>query len=993
MTSLANVRPRALTTLLVATLTTCALQAANPPQYVLDPTFNAPLFTARAVALRVLMLPDDRFYVYGGAASSAFQRVDGLVKGNIFRCNADGTVDHTFQLDARLQDQTIVVATYAPGGQIYVSAVPATFIDGNDRVFRLNSDGSLDTTFDAGTGATRAPGPNGFRRIRALAVDGLGRVIVGGLFEDFSNSGRRHLVRLTPTGAVDSSFAPVSLAASGSLVPSVSPSSHMGLAVQSDNKLIITGAFTRVNDVDRAKVARLNTDGTLDQGFVPSGYVATSTVHSVIIEPDGKVLLGGILRADNSALNRVLLRLESTGARDPNFNVNVNLGAPQVRGLKLLADGSILVAGTTHKVLRFASNGTYDSAFVANEPTFPQIISNYAVDTQSNGKIIFSGEFQSLNSDLYSGFARLEANGALDSTLHHPITLERETFPAELAARSDGKIVVSGDFDRVNGVDRMGSAVLNHDGSLSSIIFPDFVTYLPPGPPGFLVPPHILLLPGDQTLLFGSSRFSDSGLDARRLNSDGSEDNSFALSEVWNGFSSVLRDDSGRYLLSAGFSPQSLLNLVLLQRLYGNGTLDESFAFGVQLFVRFNNGALSHMYAGENRALAALPGGKSLFKFFNGANYVVLRLEPLGNPDETFSDGLAAPMATYVTFPAVFDPYHPSGPTTVQPPNGAIQPTAVGPACVLFLPDGRIIMGGEFVSYNGTPAGSLVQLSADGALLSNLGGGASFATPPENPRRDASVRGLQLESTGRILALGDFDRYNGTPAPGLVRIDSEGTRDTSFVSPLVRRSTGTTWTENPMLVPETAGSFLIVGNYATAPGVSTATSIFRLVPVPVAVSRKTHGNGGSFDVNLPFDGAAGIESRSGNHQIVVSFPAAVTFTGATVTSGTGSVSNATGSGTDVLTFDLTGVANAQTISVTIAGVNDGTTTKDIVVRMSTLVGDSNESGVVNAGDVIQTRNRSGQPTDAINFRSDFNLDGNVNSGDAFVVRARSGNSL
>ena len=66
---------------------------------------------------------------------------------------------------------------------------------------------------------------------------------------------------------------------------------------------------------------------------------------------------------------------------------------------------------------------------------------------------------------------------------------------------------------------------------------------------------------------------------------------------------------------------------------------------------------------------------------------------------------------------------------------------------------------------------------------------------------------------------------------------------------------------------------------------------------------------------------------------------------------------------------------------------------DTHVSFGLLVGDVNGDGVVNSGDTLQTRNRSGQPADATNFRADANLDGIVNSGDALMVRSRSGASL
>ncbi|MGI8821096.1 MAG: hypothetical protein ACR2ID_09555 [Chthoniobacterales bacterium] len=170
-------------------------------------------------------------------------------------------------------------------------------------------------------------------------------------------------------------------------------------------------------------------------------------------------------------------------------------------------------------------------------------------------------------------------------------------------------------------------------------------------------------------------------------------------------------------------------------------------------------------------------------------------------------------------------------------------------------------------------------------------------------------------------------------------------------------------------------------------------------PIPLgAVSRKTHGAAGNFDINLPLvaiGGAVGIEDRigavAGAHQMVVTFANPVTVGGASVTTGTGtatfSVSGA------VVTIDLTGVTNAQRLEVTLSNVSDGTNIGNVMIPIGILAGDSNGDGIVNGGDAIQTRSRAGQITDATNVRSDVNVDGNVNGGDTVVVRSRSGTTL
>ncbi len=164
-----------------------------------------------------------------------------------------------------------------------------------------------------------------------------------------------------------------------------------------------------------------------------------------------------------------------------------------------------------------------------------------------------------------------------------------------------------------------------------------------------------------------------------------------------------------------------------------------------------------------------------------------------------------------------------------------------------------------------------------------------------------------------------------------------------------------------------------------------------------AVSRKTHGTAGAFDVDLPLSGNPGIECRtggaSGDYQVVVTFPKAVTFNSAAVTSGTGSVTSTSGSGTPAVTLNLTGITNAQTIAVTLAGVNDGTNTLDVSVPMSVLVGDTTADTFVNSGDIAQTKSQSGTSVTGSNFREDVNADGNLNSGDIGLVKSKSGTAL
>ena len=170
------------------------------------------------------------------------------------------------------------------------------------------------------------------------------------------------------------------------------------------------------------------------------------------------------------------------------------------------------------------------------------------------------------------------------------------------------------------------------------------------------------------------------------------------------------------------------------------------------------------------------------------------------------------------------------------------------------------------------------------------------------------------------------------------------------------------------------------------------------IPLQVvsAISRRAHG-ATSFDIPLPLTGQPAVECRTGgaggNFQVLVTFTAPVTVGGRSIMSRDGLATATYSVSGAVVTLNLSAVANAQTLGITLLNVSNGTTSNNVFIPMGVLMGDSNNDGVVNSGDAQQTRNRSGQSTTATNFRSDYNLDAVINSGDATVVRSRSGQSI
>jgi hypothetical protein len=180
----------------------------------------------------------------------------------------------------------------------------------------------------------------------------------------------------------------------------------------------------------------------------------------------------------------------------------------------------------------------------------------------------------------------------------------------------------------------------------------------------------------------------------------------------------------------------------------------------------------------------------------------------------------------------------------------------------------------------------------------------------------------------------------------------------------------------------------------------TGTGILTITAGPMqltgAVSRKVHGGAGSFDVDLPLAGEPGVECRSsgGTHTLVFTFTNNVASGNATVTAGTGTAGSPTFSA-NTMTVDLTGVTNAQKVTVTLSGVTDvfSQVLADTNVSMNVLIGDTNSNKTVNSSDVSQTKSRIAVAVDSTTFRSDVNVNGAINATDIGLIKLNLGTSV
>jgi CSLREA domain-containing protein len=178
---------------------------------------------------------------------------------------------------------------------------------------------------------------------------------------------------------------------------------------------------------------------------------------------------------------------------------------------------------------------------------------------------------------------------------------------------------------------------------------------------------------------------------------------------------------------------------------------------------------------------------------------------------------------------------------------------------------------------------------------------------------------------------------------------------------------------------------------------------FNGAAVPVSllgiVSSKAHGGAGIFEINLQ-SGSPAVECRSGgagnNQTVIFRFANEVLSVGGASLTGVGTISSAAiGTNPHEYVVQLSGVANAQTIGLALANVNDavGGHSDQLNVSMGVLLGDTTGNGTVTASDIGQTKSQSGQPLGAASFRSDVNANGAITSSDIGQVKAQSGTQL
>jgi uncharacterized delta-60 repeat protein len=346
-----------------------------------------------------------------------FTTYNGTSVEQIFRVNEGGSIDNTFSISSLTEELITPVPIILQNDckimtMDYIGTFPSLFY----KPIRLNSDGTKDNTYNAGSIQ------NAF--IYAFKQQTDGKLIIAGRFDNFSGNTVGSIVRVNTDGTYDSTFITGTGFTSTLYV--------YDLAIQSDGKIVVVGDFNSFSGTTVNGIIRLNSNGSIDNtfnsgtGFSDTGGFGCDTVK---IQSDGKIVVGGKFTTYSGVtVGNNLIRLNSNGTKDTSFTsygfAGGFLGQASVFNLLLEPDGKILAGGyfetysgvSKNHIIRLNSNGTIDNTFNIGTGFSYTDIGPRTTSIQKYGSnYIVGGFFTSYNGNSANYFVKLQSDGTFNN--------------------------------------------------------------------------------------------------------------------------------------------------------------------------------------------------------------------------------------------------------------------------------------------------------------------------------------------------------------------------------------------------------------------------------------------------------------------------------------------------------------------------------------------------------------------------------------------------
>ncbi len=622
-------------------------------------------------------------------------------------------------------------------------------------IARLFPDGSTDTTFNAGAGANTL--------IYQLIVQPDQRILVCGSFTTFDNVPRSSVVRLLPDGALDPSFNNTGTGLDGAV---------MAMCLQPDGKIIVGGTFSNYNGINRGAIARLNADGTVDPFFAngtgfPQGYV-----DALALQADGSVVVGGAFAYYDGVYAQNLCRLFPDGGMDMGFSSgSITGGSAYVRSLVVQPDGKIILGGSFTSIqgtaceglARILPDGMLDTSFITSSGGQGAVL---GIVLQNDGRIMLVGSFNGYGGGTTPYMARLDDTGLPDPSFMGGVGMDNTPFAIGL--RSDGSYIMGGMQRLCQLHPSPGVTHIMADGSVDTgymmgSAFDGSASHL------FVNAVDGIYATG---VFMGFNNTLSKGL--VKLLPDGARDPSFNVGIGFNGTTTaVLEQPDGKALVAGAQQDYQGISSKLITRLNGDGSLDTGFTAGA--FGGANSYVIAMALRPDGRILA------SFSDFPNG--YDVVQLLPDGSIDPTFNtpgapdafpldlelqpDGKVLVAGFFTALNGI-----PASGVLRLNMDGSLDasfvcglPIGSQPIEIALAPDGRItLIDGMFPGY-------ITRLMPDGSIDGAFDAGAGFDHEPTD---------LALDGSGRIIVVGPFTSFDGIAFNNIARLYPDGSPDLTF---------------------------------------------------------------------------------------------------------------------------------------------------------------------------------------------------------------------
>ncbi|MBS1614311.1 MAG: delta-60 repeat domain-containing protein, partial [Bacteroidetes bacterium] len=556
-----------------------------------------------------------------------------------------------------------------------------------------------------------------------------------------------------------------------------------------DGSVIIVGDLAFANQRAVKGVAKLNADGSTDYTYNSGGVGTNNYVTSIIKQFSDKVIIGGIFTQYNGVATNRIARLNANGTKDATFTATIGNG--YVTGLCMrsdtIADSSFVAVGTftsvnnttTNRIARFKYDGTKDATFTPGTGANNII---YAIDRQADGKYIIAGAFTSYNGTSINRIARLNADGTLDTSFD-PGTGPNSDI-GTICVLPNGKIMISGVYLTAYGSTSITRiAMLNSDGSLCTTFSSGS---------GLNNNAYKFLLDNDKILVTGGfASYNGASVPfLMRIDTTGTRDSTFVVGTGLDYYGyNIFKGASNNLFIVGQFTKYDNYSRGNIVKISSSGAIQQDFA---------QNGLLnSEILCASIQSDGKIIVGGAFTKYSDVSIPYVVRLNTDGTLDNTFNTG--------------------SGPNTSV-------------SALAIQPDGKIIVGGSFTTFNGSTANDLVRLNTDGSVDNTFSSGTGFSC--------CGVNKIKVLPSGQIMVSGNFGSYRGVQKYRIVQLNSDGALDNSFTPPLSNLANA----GYKDFAIQKDGKIVVVGDFQSVRGV-THYGVFRMDSTGTLDTTFRHGLG------------------------------------------------------------------------------------------------------------------------------------------------------